>query len=120
VIEGLHADAASVVGEVIESKPKPSGPRGVRGQTAFGHVVDAGPAGAGGNRVIVALGRQDLDTDGIVAPDGFEVLGASSDHLVLACAGEVPEPGTELRFGVNYSALMRAAASPFVSRRYPS
>jgi predicted amino acid racemase len=68
--------------------------------------------------VIVALGRQDLDADGIVAPDGYELLDASSDHLVLACAGEVPQPGTELRFGVNYSALMRAAASPFVSRRY--
>jgi predicted amino acid racemase len=118
VIEGLHVDAVSVVGEVIESKPKPATPRGVRGQTAFGHVVGDGPDPDGGNRVIVALGRQDLDTEGIVAPDGFDVLGASSDHLVLACAGEVPAPGAELRFGVNYSALMRAAASPFVTRWY--
>ena len=117
-IEGLHTDAAVVVGEVIESKAKPSGSWGDRGQTAFGHVVGVRSDEGGGNRVIVALGRQDLDTDGIVAPAGFHVLGASSDHLVLSCAGEVPPPGAELRFGVNYSALMRAAASPFVSRRY--
>lgn len=118
VIEGLHADAVAVVGEVIESKAKPSGAWGARGRTAFGHVVDLRPDVAGGSRVIVALGRQDVDTGGIVAPDGFDLLGASSDHLVLSCTGDVPRPGAELRFGVDYSALMRAAASPFVSRRY--
>ena len=118
VIEGLHADAVSVVGEVIESKAKPSRPWGERGQTAFGHVVDDHPGVTGGQRVIVALGRQDLDTDGIVAPDGYVVLGASSDHLVLFCHAEAPQVGTEIRFGVDYSALMRAAAAPFVGRRY--
>ena len=122
VIEGLHPDAVCVVGEVIESRRKPSHPRGVRGQTAFGHEVDhraereLGPAEA--HRVIVALGRQDLDTHGLVAPDGYEVLGASSDHLVLRCTSPPPRVGSELRFRVDYGALMGAATSPFVSRRY--
>ena len=118
VLEGLHADAVSVVGEVIESKAKPSGTWGVRGQAAFGHVVDVRPDVAAGNRVIVALGRQDIDSDGIVAPAGYAVLGASSDHLLLSCTGDLPQPGAELRFGVDYSALIRAAVSPSVSRRY--
>jgi len=122
VIEGLHADAICVVGEVIESRRKPSRPRGERGQTAFGHAaddrVDDVDDARDGHRVIVALGRQDLDTDGLVAPDGYEVLGSSSDHLVLACTSASPAVGSELRFGVDYSALMGAAASPFVSRRY--
>ena len=118
VIEGLHADAVSVVGEVIESKAKPSGVWGERGRTAFGPVVDPRAELDGGSRVIVALGRQDVDTDGIIAPPGFDLMGASSDHLVLSCTGHAPQPGAELRFGVDYSALMRAAASPFVGRRY--
>lgn len=122
VIEGLHADAVCVVGEVIESRCKPSRPRGEQGQTAFGHLVDDrvdhddDPDYA--HRVIVALGRQDLDTGGLVAPDGYQVLGASSDHLVLHCATMPPSVGSELRFGVGYGALMGAAASPFVTRRY--
>ena len=68
--------------------------------------------------MIVALGRQDLDTDGIVVPDDYARLGSSSDHLVLDCTTDPPDVGGELRFGLNYSALMRSMASPFVTRRY--
>jgi ornithine racemase len=118
VIDGLHADAISIVGEVIESKMKPSRPRGATGQTAFGIRDDRHPVGPEGHRVIVALGRQDLDTDGIVAPAGFELLGSSSDHLVLDAGADRPEVGSELRFAVNYSALMSSMASPFVARHY--
>lgn len=117
-VDGLHVDAVSLVGEVIESRHKPSRPWGARGRTAFG-AADDGPGEEGaGNRVIVALGRQDVDVDGITAPEGFEVLGSSSDHLVLGCGTNPPQVGSELRFAVDYSALMRAMASPFVARRY--
>jgi predicted amino acid racemase len=118
VLDGLHADAISIVGEVIESKVKPCRPRGTRGQTAFGILDAHRPVGRGGHRVIVALGRQDLDTDGIVAPAGFELLGSSSDHLILDSGASIPEVGTELRFAVNYSALMSSMASPFVARQF--
>ena len=117
-LDGLRTDAFSIVGEVIESKVKPSAPRGARGQTAFGRGEDRGPGPDEGNRVIVALGRQDLDTEGIVAPDGYTVLGASSDHLVLDSGVATPTVGCELRFAPNYSALMRSMASPFVTRRF--
>jgi predicted amino acid racemase len=118
LLDGLHANAVSIVGEVIESKLKPSQPRGVRGQTAFGRAAERPVARNRGHRVIVALGRQDLDVDGIVPPDGFEILGASSDHLVLESATAAPELGSELRFQPNYSALMRSMASPFVANKY--
>jgi ornithine racemase len=117
-LEGLHTDTVSVVAEVIESMRKPTFPWGDRGQNAFGHRVDLPTGSTEAHQVIVALGRQDVDTDGLVAPDGFRILGASSDHLVLICDSAPPQAGAELRFGVDYSALMRAAASPFVSRRY--
>jgi len=117
-VEGLHTDAASLVGEVIESGHKPSRPWGARGRTAFGDVSDDPGEEGAGNRVIVALGRQDVDVDGITAPEGFEVLGSSSDHLVLGCGTDPPPVGSELHFAVDYSALMRAMASPFVAPRY--
>jgi predicted amino acid racemase len=118
VLDGLHTDAISIIGEVIESKLKPSEPRGARGQTAFGRVVELRVVRDGTHRVIVALGRQDLDTDGITAPEGFEILGASSDHLVLQSRSSEPILGAELRFGLNYSALLRSMTSPFVARQF--
>jgi ornithine racemase len=118
VLDGLRADAVSIVGEVIESKLKPSQPRGALGQTAFGGGAERRSVSTEGHRVIVALGRQDIDTEGITAPDGFTVLGASSDHLVLDSATTAPRVGAELHFEPNYSALMRAMTSPFVAHRY--
>lgn len=113
-IDDLHTDAFTLVAEVVESKVKPTLPWGAIGETAYGvqpSAVDRGDR----RRVLVAVGRQDVDPDGLVAPDGFEILGASSDHLVLD-AGEEPAPvGSELRFGLNYSALVRTMTSPFVT-----
>ena len=112
-IDGLHLDAFTLVGEVIEAKAKPSIGWGSVAQTAFGEprrVRDRGTT----TRVLVALGRQDIDPDGLTPPEGFEVLGASSDHLVLDAGDADVAIGTELRFGLDYSALLRAATSSSV------
>jgi predicted amino acid racemase len=114
-IEGLHSDAITLVAEVIESKRKPSQPRGEIGQTAFGAPV---PARDRGDRVrtIVGVGHQDVDPSGLLALAGIEVIGASSDHLILD-AGRARLPiGTEVSFQLNYSALLRAMTSPFVAK----
>ncbi|MCU1369770.1 MAG: hypothetical protein JWO77_964 [Ilumatobacteraceae bacterium] len=112
-LDGLHLDAFTLVGEVIEAKTKPSIGWGSTAQGAFGvprHQLDRGAT----TRVLVALGRQDIDPDGVTPPPGFEVLGASSDHLVLDAGDRTVAIGTELRFGLDYAALLRAATSPFV------
>lgn len=114
-IEGLHTDAVTVVGEVIESKVKPSAPWGTVGLTAFGPapaVVDRGER----RRVIVALGHQDTDPHGLAPGPGLDIVGASSDHLVLDAGRTVVAVGDEMRFQPDYSALTRAMASPFVSK----
>ena len=114
-IDGLHTDAIALVGEVIESKVKPSQPWGELAQTAFG---DAPPAAEPGDRarVIVALGHQDTDPSGLRPGPGIGLLGASSDHILLAPGSDRPAVGAEVSFHVNYSALVRAMTSPFVSR----
>jgi predicted amino acid racemase len=117
-LPGLHQDAISLVAEVIESKSKPAEPWGELGETAFGAAAAGSAARSGRHRVIVALGRQDVDVEAITAPEGYVVLGASSDHLILEGPAEPPRVGAELRFDLGYSALLRAATSPFVDRHF--
>jgi len=114
-IDGLHTDAVTLVAEVIESKVKPSKPWGEIAQTAFGKN---GPAEDRGDisQLIVAIGRQDIDPYGLSAPSGMEILGASSDHLILDAGAHRLAVGTEIPFQPNYSALVRAMSSPFVAK----
>lgn len=137
-LAGLRTDAVELVAEVIESAVKPMRPWGEQAQNAFGEFVsqqtphlraDAGrdgprdePVRSGGrhlqlgHRMIVALGRQDVDPDGLRAPAGHQVLGMSSDHLVLSTDAAPRAVGSEIRFGLDYGALLRAMTSPFVQQ----
>ena len=114
-VVGLRTDAFAVVGSVIESLSKPTSPWGARAQSAFG-AVPAPKSRGNIIQTIVALGRQDVDPDGLTPPAGMHVLAMSSDHLVLETQSRLPA-GTEVRFGVDYSALVRAMTSPFVAER---
>jgi predicted amino acid racemase len=114
-IAGLHTDAITLVAEVIESKKKPSQPSGVIAQAAFGKQVPAIDRGLVA-QAILALGCQDIDPLGLRAPPGIEVLAASSDHLIVDCGPSCPRVGSEIPFQLNYSALLRAMTSPYVSR----
>ena len=113
-INGLYTDAITLIAEVIESKLKPSQPWGEVGQSAFG---DTPSTTNRGNifQTILAIGHQDIDPDGLQAPNGIEILGASSDHLIVESDRCLPV-GTEISFQLNYSALVRAMTSPFVTK----
>jgi predicted amino acid racemase len=114
-IDGLHGDAITLVAEVIESKLKPSLPWGALAQGAFGEAPTAVNRGVV-PQVILALGRQDSDPRGLRPPPGMEILSASSDHLIVSAGDTLVPVGTELTFGLNYSALVRAMTSPFVEK----
>lgn len=114
-IDGLYTDAITLTAEVIELKVKPSQPWGKIAQTAFGdrpRAADRGPV----SRAILALGIQDTDPDGLTAPPGTEILGASSDHLILDVGQASLRIGSEVELRPNYSALVRAMTSPFVTK----
>jgi len=114
-IEGLHTDAFTLVAEVIESKVKPSKPWGEIAQNAFGEKASATDRGDV-SQVLLAVGRQDTDPDGLQPPAGMVILGASSDHLIVDSGSSRMSVGTEVAFDLNYSALVRAMTSPFVAR----
>lgn len=116
-IDGLHTDAISLFAEVIESKVKPSLPWGTIAQNAFG--VPAAPKTTGYiQQAILAIGRQDIDPSGLEPPTDIEILEASSDHLVVKSSRYSHPVGTEMPFQLNYSALLRAMTSPFISKVY--
>jgi predicted amino acid racemase len=114
-IDGLHTDAITLVAEVIESQTKPSLPTGRIGQAAFGAPPVATDRGDH-PRTILAIGQQDTDPAGLHPPAGVEILGASSDHLIVDCGRRDPAIGSEIRFQLNYSAVVRAMTSPFVAK----
>ena len=114
-IDGLHTDAITLCAEVIEAKVKPTKPSGTIAQTAFGvapPVTDRGLV----TQAILAVGQQDIDPSGLRAPTGINVLGASSDHLILESEELKLAVGTEVTFQLNYSALVRAMTSPFIGK----
>lgn len=116
-VRGLFTDAISLIAEVIESKTKPSKPWGAIAQAAFGDVTHLGNQGDI-NQAIVAIGRQDIDPDGLHPPAGVHILDASSDHLVLNAGDEKLGVGSKVSFQLNYSALLRAMTSPHILKTF--
>jgi predicted amino acid racemase len=114
-IPGLHTDAIILVAEVIEMKSKPATPWG-----DFGHMpFPNSHAPALRERVsqaILAIGHQDVDPAGLRPSRAITVLAASSDHLIVDAAGTDMAPGTEVSFGLDYRALLRAMTSPYVAK----
>jgi ornithine racemase len=114
-IPGLYTDAFTLVAEVIESKSKPTVPWGEVAQSAFGMPTRVGGGGQI-QQAILALGRQDVDPQGLTPPPGVQILSASSDHLVVDAGHVDAAVGRELRFQLNYAALLAAMTSPFVTK----
>jgi predicted amino acid racemase len=73
-------------------------------------------------RAICAAGKQDIDPAGITPLDpGIEILGASSDHLIvnMNASERSYKTGDILTFIPDYGAVLRLFTSPYVSRIYP-
>ncbi len=114
-IKGLHTNAFSIVAEIIELKVKPSRPWGQLAQNAFGETAPIADQGTI-TQAIAAIGHYDVDPMGLVPPSGIKIIGASSDHLILDVGTTHLRVGSEVTFDVNYSALIRAMSSPFVTK----
>lgn len=118
-IEGLHQNAITLVAEVIESKVKPTKPIGRLAQAAFGEppiAIDRGNF----PQTILAIGMQDVDPAGLRPPHGTEIIGCSSDHLIISSSENCVAIGTEMMFQMDYGALIRAMTSPFVGKSITS
>ncbi len=114
-IPGLHYDAFTLVAEVIESKIKPSVPWGEIGLDAFGSIPSFEDRGLG-RRLILNIGRQDVLYTQLYPRAGIKILGASSDHLIAVADRAELRVGDEVRFDVDYGAMLAAMTSPYVRK----
>ena len=113
-----HQDAFKVFAEVIEVIDKPSAPDGAVGRDAFMRVREWPDRGVR-RRAILALGDIDLDTASLTPlRPGVEMVGASSDHLVLDVTDARPPVrlGEELEFDTVYPAASTGWSSTVTTK----
>lgn len=110
----LHEDAFILKAELIEVKEKPSYPIGNIFMDSFGKIpkiVDKGPM----KRGILAIGKQDIYPENLIPLGDYEVIGGSSDHIILELA-DAFKIGDVLAFRVNYPGLLQLMSSKYVHR----
>lgn len=114
-ITGLRRTDPVLTAVVLECSRKPPARQGPGGLDAFGHVPDVRLPDEDAWYAMVAVGRRDMEPGGLrpLLP-GAWLAGATSDVSVLI-APEQLRPGDEVRFAVDYDALVRAVTSPFVT-----
>lgn len=117
-IDNMYIDVFMLETEIIELKEKPSIPEGEIGFDAFGKkpsFVDKGII----TRAIVGIGKQDVDFKELEPyDDGVEILGSSSDHLILNIKDNNYKVGDIIRFKVNYGSLLQLMTSNYIKKTY--
>jgi len=116
-IDGLFTDVFTLVAEVIESKTKPSLPFGDIGQDAFGNIPKFSDLGLM-RRAILGVGLQDVLISGLTPVSDIDILGASSDHIIINAKQLEIKVGDTIKFNLNYGALLSAMTSPYIIKIY--
>ncbi len=82
---------------------------------AFGEqqkILDRGNV----SQAILAIGRQDVDIPGLKPPKGINIVASTSDHLIVETSDFFLHIGQEVKFQLNYSALLSSMSSPFIHK----
>jgi ornithine racemase len=117
LIPGLYPDAFCFIAEVIESKLKPSVPIGLRSRNAFGETLSFKDCGLM-RRALLGVGRQDVLVSGLTPLLPVEIIGSSSDHIILNTKDILLKPGDEVKFSLDYGALLSVMTSPYIYKKF--
>ena len=116
----LEQDVVTLEAEIIEIAEKPSYPEGEININAFGEKMTYVDKGIH-KRAILAIGRQDVSQEGLIpVMDNIEIIGASSDHLMIDISN-APVPlavGDSLSFSLSYGAILSCFTSKYVSKKF--
>lgn len=117
-LKGTVDDALTVEAQIVELKEKPSLPIGEVGVDAFGqkpYYEDRGII----KRAIIGIGQQDMTADSMYPIDErIDVLGASSDHMLLDVTKADYKVGDIVSFKLGYGSVLKAATSAYVAKAY--
>ncbi len=115
-IKEMYSDTVQLFAEVIEVYNKPSLPEGKVGMDAFGNKPTFEDKGIM-KRAIVALGKQDVDMDSLIPRDeNIQLVGMSSDHLIIDITDSSYKVGDIIEFNLTYSGVFRLTSSPYVKK----
>lgn len=118
-IDNTYQDAFKLAAEIIELKVKPSIPIGEIGMDAFGNKPTFEDKG-NRKRAILAVGRQDVNPDNLIPiNEKIEIIGASSDHLIIDVTDSEKEykVGDEIKFNLEYGALLQLTTSEYIHKQ---
>lgn len=103
-IPGLYTDAFKLVAEVIELKEKPKAAN-----------IDFSQKRV---QAILNIGNQDTCISGLSPNVDIDIIGASSNHLVIDTKKTGLKVGDNVEFSPNYSAILASMTSPNVFKYY--
>jgi len=113
----MNFDVFTVKSEIIEVKEKPSHPVGEIFVDCFGNTSEYEDRGIR-KKALLALGKLDVAYADALKPraQGIEILGGSSDHLILDITDDPVERkfGDILEFDVRYSTMLYTTSSRYL------
>ena len=122
VIEGMHGDVFELFAEIIEMQEKPLLPTGTLASNPQGKItkLDENLYGKTSYRAILDIGLLDMDPKYLIPEDDeFEILGVSSDMLILNL-GENPQNykvGDLISFRLKYMGALAILNSSYIEKR---
>ncbi|NQX81922.1 MAG: alanine/ornithine racemase family PLP-dependent enzyme [Flavobacteriaceae bacterium] len=116
-IPNLFTDVFTLITEVIESKIKPSVPYGAIHKDVSINIPKFHNQESM-RRAILGIGLQDTRISGLTPMLDIEIIGATSDHLIIDCKNQNLQVGNEIKFNLNYEALLSAMTSSYVAKVY--
>ena len=121
VIDGMHGDVFELNAEIIEMQEKPLLPSGTLAANPQGEVIEIDQQlyGKSSFRAILDIGLLDVDPKYLIPEDGeFEILGASSDMLILNLGNNPKEykVGDVIKFNLKYMGALGILNSSYVDK----
>jgi len=122
VIEGMQGDVFELFAEIIEMQEKPLLPSGVLAANPQGEImeIDESLYGKSSYRAILDIGLLDVDPKYLIPVKcEFEILGASSDMLILDLGENIEKKqvGDLIRFHLKYMGALAILNSSYIEKR---
>jgi predicted amino acid racemase len=122
IIEGMHNDVFNLYAEVIEINRKPMVPIGEMAQNPQGQVTEVNEDlfGKTTHRAILDIGLLDIDPKYFILDDhDFEVVGASSDMIVLDLGANMNQykVGDLIKFKLKYMGALSILNSSYIEKK---
>ena len=121
-IEGMHDDVFKLSAEIIEITEKPMVPHGIMAANPQGEVteIDEKLYGKTSCRAIIDVGLLDIDPKYLIVDEhDFEIVGASSDMLVLNLGQNKKnyKVGDLMDFKLKYMGALAVLNSDYIEKR---